>query len=207
MKIENILTFGWENAIRGMRYPKDSERKMDSVFNPLDLGQNDLRLALSLIKAGSEHRKFLRMIHVQSSLLMPISWWIQFDTYKVGTVANSRSRMHKFGFRKLTLNDFYEVDILNKALLEEILKYLNDCIFEYMNSPNAEKRRAMWKSALDLLPMSYQQERMLDFNYETMITIFKQRKIDKLSKEWNFFISAYFDNCPYFQEFCEALNN
>lgn len=205
MKISNIKTFGWEHAILGMRYPKDSEKKSDSAFEQLSLGENDLRLTCQLIHAGNEHRKFLRMLHIQSSVLMPISWWIQFDTYKVGTVASSRSRMHKFGTRLLTLDDFFEEDIIDKYLFNEILNHINNYLIKYEKSKNEVEKKRLWKSALDLLPMSYQQERMLDFNYEVMLTIIKTRKTDKLTKEWGFFIEQYLKNCPYLEKFYNAM--
>lgn len=201
MEISYVKTFGWENALRGMRFPKNSDSKYSSRIvwtrergeEPM-FGDEDLSLLLRLTKAGRDHRKALRMIHVQAALKMPISWWIQMDTYKVATVANSRSRMHKFGSEPLTRDDFYV-----KAWTPEmdgILSAINSSIDKYKGLADPQERSMMWREALDMLPMSYLQERMWDGNYETLVGMYHVRWSDKLSTEWRFFLETMVDECP-----------
>lgn len=199
MKIIKTNTFGWENALCGMRYPKNSEHLMDSSFNPFMLGIKDASLLFKLTVAGKDHRKVLRMIHIQTSIKMPISWWIQFDTYKVGTTANSRSRMHKLGSSFLTKDDFYVKDY-ESSKFKETLKYLNQQIYmyqEYKKDNQVDIARQYWRNLIDYLPMSYEQERMVDFNYEVMLAICNSRWNEKLSEEWKYFIKSICSNCDY----------
>lgn len=191
--IKKIKTMGWENAIIGMRYPKNSEDKSDTNFYSSDktLGKDDLRLLLQLTQAGRDHRKVLRMIHVQASVNMTMSWWTQYDTYKVATVTNSRSRMHKMGSKLLTKNDFYVIEWTKQ--LENILKTINS----YIKIWQKTKDKNIWLQILDILPISYLQERMIDLNYETLISICRTRWNEKLKTEWNFFIKEFINKCPY----------
>jgi hypothetical protein len=213
MHIEDIKVFGWENAIRGMRFPMDSEEQVDTYFESgkIVLGDRDKNLCLKLIKAGKDHRKFLRMIHVQFSVKMPLTWWSHYDTYKVGTVANSRSKMHKFGTKELTLLDFQRQSIPNDNMLfiqlTENTKIVITIINKYIEKYNEtkkdfpEKSKIYWKAAIDLLPNSYLQERMLDLNYEVLINICKARKGHKLNQEWSFFVNTVTEELPYLKLF------
>ena len=204
MEIKNITTFGWKNAIIGMRLPKNSETQSDSEFsayeNTISLGKKDLSLLLKLSKAGVTHRKFLRMVHVQALIKMPISWWIQYDTYKVGTVANSRSRMHKFGLGLLSINDFYIDEKLfesTKEHLQNTIDVINSLIKSFQNESDKTIKETFWKNALELLPMNYEQERMIDLNYEVLLSILCLRYNEKLTKEWRFFCDNFLHFCPY----------
>ena len=188
MNIKYIKTFGFKLAMTGMRYPKNSEKLSDST--DVSIGKNDLELLLKLTKAGKDHRKALRMIHVQASIDMPISWWIQYDTYKVGTTANSRSRMHKMGSRLLTKDDFYVSEWTHS------MGYVLDTINGLINDYQKTKSQATWKNIIDLLPMSYQQERIVDINYEVLIAIFNSRYIEKLQTEWRYFCDSFLKYCP-----------
>ena len=174
-----------------MRYPKNSEALSDSTDTKI--GIKDLSLLLRLTKAGRDHRKVLRMLHIQASVDMPISWWIQYDTYKVATVANSRSRMHKMGTRRLTKEDFY-VSTWTK-MLDNVLFEINVLICNYQKTKNM----SIWHNIIDLIPMSYQQERMIDINYETALTMLQSRYNEKLTVEWRYFLDCLLINCNYLQ--------
>jgi len=208
MKISNIEVFGFRNAILGMRYPKNSEHLSDSIIenNNFKIGEKDLKLLLQLSKAGKDHRKVLRMIHVQASVNMPISWWIQYDTYKVGTTANSRSRMHKMGSTFLTIDDFYFEDNLESRLyFENLIVLINKQIKIYQDNFGSEKAKKAWRFIIDILPMSYQQERMIDLNYEILLNIIKARYNEKLSLEWKYFCDSFLNNCPYLNLIYEVI--
>lgn len=218
LSVKHLQVFGWENAIRGMRFPKNSEKLMDSIvsnnINMVSLGEKDKSLLLRLTKAGRDHRKVLRMIHVQVALAMPISWWIQMDTYKVATVANSRSRMHKFGTAEITRDDFYtleqEKSSANIDILDQTIKLINNKIFLYKiakEENDTANAKLYWREALDLLPMTYIQERMWDANYETLISMYHSRYNEKLKGEWRFFLDVMLSGCPYLEEICEASKN
>jgi len=206
MRIENVVVSGWKNAVIGMRYPKNSEHLYDSKGTGLKfkLGKKDASLLFRLTKAGRDHRKVLRMIHVQASVDMPISWWIQYDTYKVATVANSRSRMHKMGVRELVKEDFH-VDNWDESF-DYVLDVLNKNIRIYQDNLKKDPKKAKeaWKKVIDLLPMAYQQERMIDLNYETLIAICEARYTEKLSGEWLFFIDNFLKTCPYLEYLWEV---
>ncbi len=198
LKVEIIDVSGIFGAMIGMRYPKNSEKEGDSLSFS-DIGIKDRELLLRLTKAGRDHRKTLRMIHVQASVLMPISWWIQYDTYKVATVANSRSRMHKMGSRLLTEEDFY-VEHWTKAM-SYVLEELNKDIIIWQQV----KDKAAWRRVIDLLPMSYMQERMIDLNYETLLSILESRYNEKLRGEWRFFCDSFLASCVFLRELWESL--
>jgi hypothetical protein len=215
MRVSRINVFGWENAIIGMRFPKNSEDKSDTDFTKqlIVLGQNDLNLMIRLAKAGRDERKYLRMIHVQCAINMPMTWWKQMDTYKVATVANSRSTMHKITERLLTKEDFYSN--VWDSHFDNILNYINELIEDYKYYENiiqnnntisdrgwhklvAEKnKKNAWHKIIDILPMCYLQERMWDGNYETLLSMIKARWNEKLNIEWKFFLEAMLDSCPY----------
>jgi hypothetical protein len=217
MKISKIQTFGWQNAIRGMRYSFDSEDKADSLYfykddgdglvmNPM-LGINDLDLMLKLIKGGSSHRKVLRAIHIQMSVIGTMTWWKHFDTYKVATTALSRSTMHTMMRKKLTINDFGSYN-QSQALID-VVDYINSLIDKFnqiKNIPNSSKEELeqLFFEVLDILPMSYMQERMVDLNYETLLNILYQRSNHKLKHEWSQFCKICLLEIPYLEDFYNA---
>ena len=210
IKIENIETYGWEAAIRGMRNPLDSWTRSDStpaflaVDNEYHLGPNDLDLALRLIKAGPEHRKFLRMIHVQMDITAPLYWWKEADQYKIATTTNSCSTMHKIHDKEFTFEDFSCEHLLNdpfdsdapKNVLWHIIEVLNFHREQYIKT----KDKAHWWQMIQLLPSSYNQKRTWDGSLETVLSILHQRDHHKLD-EWEIFRQTMFDNIPYCKEF------
>lgn len=195
----NVMNF--ENALRGMRNPMHSWDKSDSVWdlNEFIINENDLQLAKKLVKAGSEHRKFLRQIFVSVDITAPLYWWKQFDTYKISTVANSTSTMHKIHSKEFVVEDF-SYDILTDHginVLEEIIKQLNKTRKVYLKT----RDKTYWNDMIGLLPESYNQRRTITMNYENILTMCKQRKGHKL-KEWEDFIKwAY--KLPYIKSFLD----
>lgn len=223
IKIENIQTMGWEGALRGMRNPLNSWDKADSAYasniectdinlaaygNKLErydfvIGQNDLALCLKLIKAGSEHRKFLRMIHVQMDIAAPLYWWKEFDTYKVATTSNSCSTMHKIAAKPFEFDDFsYEhLSELGDEVLEDIVDHMNFWRDKYLASPS-DKR--IWWQMIQLLPSSYNQRRTIDMSMETVLNILHQRSHHRLD-EWIELCDTMLKQIPYCQEFYNAM--
>lgn len=207
IKIENVEVYGFEAALRGMRNPMNSWDRSDSAerFNPdtkrwhLNVGKNDLDLMRRLFRGGTEHRKFLRMIHVQMDVTAPLYWWPEYDTYKVGTTANSCSKMHKIASRPLTMDDF-STDHLKPyefRALENLILTLNANIESYVAHGNKKD----WWQIIQLLPQSYNQRRTIDMNYENVFTMIKQREGHKLD-EWNDFVSRL-KNLPCVKEIGE----
>ena len=194
IKVENIDVWGFEHAIRGMRNPLNSWDKSDSIFENRriytgfelvvpGIGENDLDLMRRLYKAGSEHRKYLRQIFVSMDITAPLYWWKEFDTYKVGTVANSCSTMHKIAAKEFTLDDFsheHLIKIWRETLKDFVIPSLNMAREEYL----ATKNKEIWWQMIQLLPSSYNQRRTITMNYENIITMIKQRTNHKLD-EWN----------------------
>ncbi len=201
MKFEKTEVWGFEHAIRGMRNPMNSWDKGDSGYidrrfnDQFHIGKNDLDLAQRLIKAGNEHRKFLRQIFVSVDVTAPMYWWNEFDTYKVGTVANSTSKMHKLASTPITL-DCFEMDDFSifETDSDDVEESINS--FEFWNLyliPYLEKLRALfnetkdkryWKELIRLLPESWLQKRTVTMNYENILNMYHQRKNHKLN-EWS----------------------
>lgn len=187
IEIKKTEVIGWEHAVRGMRNPLNSWDRSDSSFeephDPL-LGNNDIDLMKRLSKSGTDHRKYMRMIVVYCDITAPLYWWKEFDTYKVGTVANSCSTMHKVHAKEFTLDDFSHEHLQEPML--EILKHtihgLNDSRDAYL----ASKDKLMWWQMIQLLPSSYNQKRTVMLNYEVLANIYKSRKNHKLD-EWHIF--------------------
>lgn len=206
ISLSNAVVFGWHSAIMGMRNPMNSWPKSDSVFYndfSCQVGQNDLDLMKTLIKAGTEHRKFLRMIHVQMDIEAPLYWWKEFDTYKVGTVANSCSTMHKIHSKEFTVDDFSHehLDRFSTEVLGWTIKALNGSREDYMKS----KSKDDWWQMIQLLPSSYNQLRTVDLNYEVLLNQYFQRKDHKLD-EWRIYCEQI--KCfPYLNDFIEVLKN
>ena len=185
LKVERVSVMNLENAMRGARNPMNSWAKSDSAYGPdgqYVLGENDLSLAVRLCAAGSDHRKFLRQIMASMDITAPLYWWKEFDTYKVGTVANSTSTMHKLHAKPLELSDFSS-DRLTPASLEEFQRYV--AYLETVRQRFVEKRdRADWYDLIQLLPSSYNQMRTVTLNYEVLVNIYYARRNHKLD-EWH----------------------
>lgn len=185
LKVERISVVNMENAIRGARNPMNSWARMDSYYNEKGeyvLGENDLALASKLAAAGSDHRKFLRQIIVSMDITAPLYWWKEFDTYKVGTVANSTSTMHKIQAKEFSRDDF-SCDRLTEdalAVLDSVIEYLESERIKF----NETKERAHWHNMIQLLPSSFNQMRTVSMNYEVLINIYYARRTHKLA-EWH----------------------
>ena len=181
LTIENVEIFGYKAAIRGMRNPMNSWSKSDSDADLI--GQNDEQLMLALAKAPEE-RKYLRMIHVQFDVTAPLYWWKEFDTYKVGTVANSCSTMHKIHEKEFTLDDFSHehLDRFSTEVLGWTIKALNGSREDYMKSKSNDD----WWQMIQLLPSSYNQRRTIDLNFEVLLKQYRERKNHKLD-EWHIY--------------------
>lgn len=214
LKIENTEVLGWEHAIRGMRNPMNSWAKSDSEVSvcecerwPHDikksfacLGSNDLDLMTRLCNAGTDHRKFMRMLVVYVDLIGPLYWWKEFDTYKVGTVANSCSTMHKIAEKEFTLEDFSHEHLIVASLnsLKRTIEDLNSCregYFDERIKRYPERRKEVWWQMIQLLPTSYNQRRTVMLNYEVLANIYKSRRNHKLD-EWHTFCD-WIEGLPY----------
>lgn len=226
IKVENIDTWGFEHAIRGMRNPLNSWDKSDSYFGCGEnkcrrctdycdwreqnyiLGENDLGLMRKLFKAGNEHRKYLRQIFVSMDITAPLYWWKEFDTYKVGTVANSCSTMHKIHAKEFTLDDFshehlthcydYDDDIELVDYEEypnsphDVFEFVIKALNHYRNLYLETKDKRHWWQMIQLLPSSYNQRRTVTMNYENAVNMFRQREHHKLD-EWREFTNILRD--------------
>ena len=186
LKIERVSVMNMENAIRGARNPMNSWDRMDSYYDGEGnyvLGENDLGLATRLARAGSDHRKFLRQIFVSVDITAPLYWWKEFDTYKVGTVANSTSTMHKIHAKAFSRDDFScdRLDEGGLAMLDAIISYLESERSRFI--ANKEDRQS-WHNMIQLLPTSYNQMRTVSLNYENLINIYYARRNHKLA-EWH----------------------
>lgn len=187
LKYEHVETWGWAAAVRGARNPMNSWNKMDSHYNELNqfiLGPNDYDLCKRLIKAGSDHRKFLRMIHVQFDIIAPMSLYKELDTYKIATVRNSCSTMHKIHAKEFELEDFSYQKLQPRAIesLKDTISELN----YWRDKFNETKDKADWEQMIELLPSSYNQRSTMDMNYETLRNIYPARKNHKMT-EWHTF--------------------
>lgn len=206
IKVENVEVWGWEHAIRGMRNPMNSWDKSDTVYGlgedrytDMVIGPNDLSLMQKLFKGGTEHRKYLRQIFVSLDITAPLYWWKEFDTYKVGTVANSCSTMHKIQAKEFAPDDFSNEHLLSMAnndpmdalflngarwdsddILGITIKVLN----YYRKRFLATKDKLYWWQMIQLLPSSFNQRRTVTLTYENLFTIIRQRTGHKLD-EWN----------------------
>lgn len=246
IKIENTETYGWESAIRGMRNPLNSWAKSDSCTKGpfycsdyccnhvecrfreemgLAIGPNDYDLMKRLRQSGTDHRKFMRMIMVSVDITAPLYWWKEFDTYKVGTVANSCSTMHKIHAKEFTLDDFSHEHLINftnhnkdehlvpsvlvnkyedyspYGILKLTIDMLNVCREKYLNALKTEDEcgfsaKDIWWQMIQLLPSSYNQKRTVTMNYEVLANIYKSRKTHKLD-EWREGFCDWIKSLPY----------
>jgi len=206
LKVERVSTVNWENAIRGARNPMNSWARMDSYYNEKGeyvLGENDLSLASRLAFSGSDHRKFLRQIIVSMDITAPLYWWKEFDTYKVGTVANSTSTMHKIQAKEFSREDFSCDRLTPDALLvlDSLISYLEGERVKF----NETKERAHWHNMIQLLPSSFNQMRTVSMNYEVLINIYYARRHHKLA-EWHTLCEAI-EALPYAKELILVKEN
>ena len=186
LKTERTCVMNLENAIRGARNPMNSWGRMDSAYDEAGnyiLGPNDLDLARRLARAGSDHRKFLRQIFVSVDITAPLYWWKEFDTYKVGTVANSTSTMHKIHAKPFERDDFSHdrMDEGGLAALDAVIEYLEA---ERLKFVADKSDRTSWHNMIQLLPSSYNQMRTVTMNYENLINMYYARRTHKLA-EWH----------------------
>ena len=194
IRITNVEVEGWRAALRGMRNPLNSWDRADSKFDDgIEIGENDLSLAKRLNKAGPDHSKFMRMITVSMDIEAPLYWWKEYDTYKVGTVANSCSTMHKIHERSLTLNDFSHehLDQTSLEVLGKLIRWLNECRYSFVTKQD----KADWWQMIQLLPSSYNQKRTVLVNYAVLQKMYHARKNHKLD-EWREFCKTI-ENLPY----------
>ena len=242
IQIENDEVYGWEAAIRGMRNPMNSWDKSDSDFcyswydeecpkncaynrtcnentAHLIVGENDLALMKKLVKAGTDHRKFLRMINVTVDITAPLYWWKEFDTYKISTVRNSCSTMHKITAKKFTIDDFshehlidyclYSCDEVDVPIIDgaphircgglQLLNLTIDALNYYRKKYLETKDKKYWWQIIQLLPSSYNQRATVQLNYEVLLNMYHSRKTHKLD-EWRTFCK-WIEGLPYMEEF------
>ena len=222
MKFEKTEVWGFEHAIRGMRNPLESWKKSDSIIlieqdenkdfrEVAKIGKNDLELMHKLIKAGSEHRKFLRQIFVAVDITAPLYWWKEADTYKAGTVSNSTSTMHKLASTPITMDcfemdDFEYVncpksknDIDSPTFSGDMWNKLLDYLERLRQKYNETKDKRYWKELIRLLPESWLQKRTITMNYENILNMYRQRKHHKLT-EWSKSFCDWVKNLPYAEE-------
>ena len=233
IKFENTEVMGWEAAIRGMRNPMNSWKMSDSyryagsgpsleeagLIDPLtgyhvgfEIGDNDYALMKKLRNAGTDHRKFMRMITVYTDITAPLYWWKEFDTYKVGTVANSCSTMNKIADKEFTLEDFscahlyaeddidgmyYSTTAEKEFTSTDVLKVVIEALNNYREMYLSTKDKKDWWQMIQLLPSSYNQRRTVMLNYEVLANIYKSRRNHKLD-EWHVFCD-WIDGLPYSQ--------
>lgn len=196
LKIENVYTSGWKAAIRGMRNPKNSWAQIDSAVvngNGFVVGNNDYDLMYRLASAGTDHGKFMRMIHVQCDVTAPLYWWKEADQYKVGTVTDSCSTMHKIHAKEFTLDDFSHEHLNDEST--EYLSELVDLLNRYRELFLKDKNKSWWWQMIQLLPSSYNQLRTWDLNYAVLRNIYHARRNHKLD-EWHTFCD-WIESLPY----------
>lgn len=213
IKITNTEVVGWGHAIRGMRNPMNSWNRSDSLFIPAPfcddddtwalqekcggyapvIKENDSKLMASLAHGGPVHAKFRRMIAVYVDIEAPLYWWKEYDTYKIGTVANSCSTMHKIHAKEFTLDDFSTEHLIvdGEACLQSLIQYLNYCRENFLETKN----KLWWWQMIQLLPTSYNQKRTLMLNYEVLVNIYHSRKNHKLD-EWHR-VCEWIESLPY----------
>lgn len=199
IKLERTSVMNFGNAMRGARNPLNSWDRYDSYTDAegnFVFGDNDLTLARKLCRAGSDHRKFIRQVFISVDITAPIYWWKEYDTYKVGTVANSTSTMHKIHSKPFEMSDFSTDHLVPSALLhmENMVLVLENIRKEYISTND----KSLWYSIIQLLPESYNQMRTCTFSYENAASMYNARKNHKL-EEWHTFCS-WVCSLPYFKE-------
>ena len=199
LKIEHIHVMNLENAIRGARNPMNSWEKSDSYYNEKGeyiLGSNDFSLAVRLCRAGTDHRKYLRQVFVSMDITAPLYWWKEFDTYKIGTTANSTSTMHKIHSKPFEISDFSTDHLAEEAKLVfcHLMEELEALRLNFLQTND----KNYWYSIIQLLPSGYNQMRTVTLNYENLINIYNARKNHKLM-EWHVFCD-YVRELPYSED-------
>lgn len=199
LKVERISVMNLENAMRGARNPLNSWARSDSYYDENGhyiLGENDLGLAKRLARAGSDHRKYLRQVFVSVDVTAPMYWWKEYDTYKIATVANSTSTMHKIHSKEFSREDFSldKLDEDSLAFFDTIIAKLEELRLTYIET----KDKQYWYDIIQLLPSSYNQMRTCSLNYETLINIYYARKGHKLD-EWHTFCD-FIKTLPYAED-------
>lgn len=199
IRVERLSVMNLDNAMRGARNPLNSWARSDSYYDEngaFVLGENDLSLAVRLRRAGSDHRKFLRQVFVSADVTAPLYWWKEFDTYKVGTVANSTSTMHKLHANPITAADFSceKMRPQTREAFDGVIEYLERLRVDFVQSGD----RIVWYDLIQFLPSSYNQMRTCTFNYENLINIYAARRAHKLD-EWREFC-AVIETLPYARE-------
>lgn len=201
IKIENVDVYGWEAAIRGMRNPLNSWAKSDSygASNRYVIGPADLKLMHNLYVAGTEHRKYLRQVHVSMDIVSNHIFWAEFDTYKVGVTRNSCSKMHRIHVKGFSADDFSHegIDEVGGAIRRHFNETLN-ALESLRLKFNETQEKKYWRAMLELLPMGYNLRATVTMNYENVVTIIRQRTGHKLD-EWNTFVSVL-RSLPYVKE-------
>ena len=202
IKIEKTQVFGWEGAIRGMRNPMNSWDRSDSSFLPLyappaeyvpEIGPNDRELMMKLAKGGPVHAKYRRQIFISVDITAPLYWWKEFDTYKVGTTANSCSTMHKIHAKEFTFDDFSceHLNRFNRNLLGWVINNLNTSRTNYIKTKDKEE----WLQMVQMLPSSYNQKRTVTMTYEVLVGMWRDRRNHKLA-EWHV-LCDWIESLPY----------
>lgn len=199
LKIEHINVMNLENAIRGARNPMNSWEKSDSYYNEIGeyiLGSNDFSLAVRLCRAGTDHRKYLRQVFVSMDITAPLYWWKEYDTYKIGTTANSTSTMHKIHSKPFESSDFSTDQLAEEAkiLFSNLMEELEKIRLKFIETND----KSYWYSIIQLLPSGYNQMRTVTLNYENLINIYNARKNHKLN-EWQVFCD-YVRALPYSED-------
>ena len=211
INFENTSVYGWEAAIRGMRNSYNSWANSDSYETHIEnqetlntapfeffVGENDLALMKKLVEAGSDHSKFMRFINVTCDITAPLYWWKEFDTYKVGTVRNSCSTMHKIQDKEFTLEDF-SIENLNNISINDMkstIDMLNFWREQYNVSTNNENKKNQWWQMIQLLPSSYNQRATVQLNYAVLLNMYHSRKNHKLD-EWSQGFTEWVESLPY----------
>ncbi|WP_418963107.1 hypothetical protein [Butyribacter intestini] len=206
IKFDNTAVMNFENAMRGARNPLNSWARSDSSYDEngnFVFGPNDLDLAKRLCQAGNDHRKFIRQIFISVDITAPIYWWKEYDTYKVGTVANSTSTMHKIHSKPFELTDFSTDHMTDEALdtMKVMVESLEEIRLKYMET----KDKALWYSLIQLLPESYHQMRTCTMSYENAIAMYNARHNHKL-EEWHTFCD-WVCELPYFMELFPVIKD
>ena len=205
LKVERTAVMNLENAMRGARNPLNSWARSDSSYDENGnyiLGPNDLSLAKRLRLAGSDHRKFIRQIFVSCDVTAPLYWWKEYDTYKVATVANSTSTMHKIHAKPIEMDDFSHDHLTAdaKKIMEAYIQEIEKIRLRYMENG---KNKEDWYDLIEMIPESYNQMRTISLNYETLVNIYFARKNHKLD-EWHTFCD-WIETLPYAKEIILAL--
>lgn len=203
LRIDNLETYGFKSAMKGMRNPMNSWHLNDSTDDKI--GNNDLKLLQQLTKAGPDHRKVLRQMMISCDITAPLYWWKEWDTYKVGVTTNSQSTMHKLCSRPLTIHDFSFEDMNdNEFIVSVVLDNLNTRIRDYKEG--MKQNKGLWRTIIQLLPSAYNQTRTVTMNYEVIMNIYKQRRHHRLS-EWQEWTSFMYNNLPYLSVLLSEANN